>query len=67
MKCRCGGGEWSRAGHNLEGALTQEKEGGDTIFTALQCSETHAEALCENTLQILSGSVVDCKNGPILS
>ena len=22
---------------------------------------------CENTLQILSGSVVDCKNGPILS
>lgn len=22
--------DWSRAGHNLEGALTQEKEGGDT-------------------------------------
>ena len=24
------GRDWSRAGHSLEGALTQEKEGGDT-------------------------------------
>lgn len=30
-----------------------EKEAGDTIFTAIQCSETHGEALCENTLQIV--------------
>ena len=34
-------------------SFNTEKEAGDTIFTAIQCSETHGEALCENTLQIV--------------